>query len=89
MNKLYLVTTTTSEGRKVPYMLTGDRRPYFDHEEEMWKADIEIELDGLDQKNIPFLEQMEDDQIMEIEFKPIELTRMVVTYEPITIKMKK
>jgi len=82
-NKLYIVVDKNYGGMPVPYMLFNpEKKPVYDMENKQWIAEIEMELSPELVKLMPYLEKMEPEQILEIEIKPIQLTKMVITYEP-------
>ncbi len=82
-NKLYIVVDKTYGGIPVPYILFDPaKKPVYDVEDKHWIAEIEMELTPELVNLMPYLKNMEPDQILEIEIKPIQLTKMVITFEP-------
>ena len=86
-NKLYLVVSPNYGGTPVPYLLFDTRKkPIFDVEERQWIAEQEMELSPDLAAIMPYINNMEPDHLLEIEIKPIQLTKMVITYEPQTLE---
>lgn len=82
-NKLYLVVDKSYRGIPTPYLLFDpEKKPVYDVEDKQWIAENEMELSSELVKIMPYLKNMEPDQILEIEIKPIQLTKMVITFEP-------
>lgn len=88
LSKLYLAVTERKSSSAKQVWILGGTKPVFDAEERTWNAELEIDLPDTFNLAMPFVEDMEEDQLMEIEIVPVELIKMKITYEKQTFNFK-
>lgn len=86
--KLYLAVTEINGSNTKKAWLLGGTKPVFDAEERIWSAELEIDLPDTFSESMPWINNMEEDQLMEIEIVPVELIKMKITYEKQTFNFK-